>query len=729
MAALGSLVVSLEANTAKFTADMGKAAYQSEQAMKQMKKDAEMVGIAIGAMGVTAGTALALMVKNAIDAADTLRDMAQKTGIAVEQLNGLGFAASQAGGSLDSMVSAAGKLNKSIAEAAGGNKESAEAFDVLGVKIMDAAGNLKKADVIMAEVADKFATYQDGPEKAAIALRLFGKAGADMIPLLNDGGNAMRDNIAYAEKYSGVTTELTNAADNFNDTMGKIALQQKGFANQMTAALLPIMQAVADEFLRMKEQGNGFSLAAEVVRTVLQTVIVMASEVVFVFKGVGREIGAVAAQMVALATLDIKGFKAISEAVKADAALAAAEQAKFVARIMAPLAAPEDDEARRRRGHGVQDTTGKTAAPRMKSTGGTGSGKDPDADFKAYMKNLDAQIQKMQQLTTVEKLLDDIKRGDLTVSDKQKSTLVFLAESIDKEKEAVKVLALKRDVAMAAGDAVNKANEEYQREVERNAGVVERIRISLMTQLEQETLSHEKRIAELQKFHDTRLENVVQANSLIEAENLRHEQYKADLQASYDSQALGMAGNSADQLYGLMQKAGMDQSALGKAVFLTSKAMAVAEIIMNTEVAAAKATAMFPIYGAALATGIRIAGYTSAGLVGGLAIAQASAEGGYDIPAGVNPMTQLHEKEMVLPRQQADVIRGLAGGGSGGAMKLTIVNNTSARIGEVTEQRISGNERALIIQEAVSATASQLSDPNSKTSRSMSRNYALQRSR
>lgn len=729
MAALGSLVVSLEANTAKFTADMGKAAYQSEQAMKQMKKDAEMVGIAIGAMGVTAGTALALMVKNAIDAADTLRDMAQKTGIAVEQLNGLGFAASQAGGSLDSMVSAAGKLNKSIAEAAGGNKESAEAFDVLGVKIMDAAGNLKKADVIMAEVADKFATYQDGPEKAAIALRLFGKAGADMIPLLNDGGNAMRDNIAYAEKYSGVTTELTNAADNFNDTMGKIALQQKGFANQMTAALLPIMQAVADEFLRMKEQGNGFSLAAEVVRTVLQTVIVMASEVVFVFKGVGTEIGAVAAQMVALATLDIKGFKAISEAVKADAALAAAEQAKFVARIMAPLAAPEDDEARRRRGHGVQDTTGKTAAPRMKSTGGTGSGKDPDADFKAYMKNLDAQIQKMQQLTTVEKLLDDIKRGDLTVSDKQKSTLVFLAESIDKEKEAVKVLALKRDVAMAPGDAVNKANEEYQREVERNAGVVERIRISLMTQLEQETWSHEKRIAELQKFHDTGLENVVQANSLIEAENLRHEQYKADLQASYDSQALGMAGNSADQLYGLMQKAGMDQSALGKAVFLTSKAMAVAEIIMNTEVAAAKATAMFPIYGAALATGIRIAGYTSAGLVGGLAIAQASAEGGYDIPAGVNPMTQLHEKEMVLPRQQADVIRGLAGGGSGGAMKLTIVNNTSARIGEVTEQRISGNERALIIQEAVSATASQLSDPNSKTSRSMSRNYALQRSR
>jgi hypothetical protein len=44
----------------------------------------------------------------------------------------------------------------------------------------------------------------------------------------------------------------------------------------------------------------------------------------------------------------------------------------------------------------------------------------------------------------------------------------------------------------------------------------------------------------------------------------------------------------------------------------------------------------------------------------------ASAEGGYDIPAGVNPITQLHAREMVLPAQYANVIRGMAGGGNGG---------------------------------------------------------------
>jgi hypothetical protein len=42
-----------------------------------------------------------------------------------------------------------------------------------------------------------------------------------------------------------------------------------------------------------------------------------------------------------------------------------------------------------------------------------------------------------------------------------------------------------------------------------------------------------------------------------------------------------------------------------------------------------------------------------------------SAAAGWDVPAGLNPMTQLHEREMVLPSRYADVIRGMADGGGG----------------------------------------------------------------
>lgn len=87
--------------------------------------------------------------------------------------------------------------------------------------------------------------------------------------------------------------------------------------------------------------------------------------------------------------------------------------------------------------------------------------------------------------------------------------------------------------------------------------------------------------------------------------------------------------------------------------------------------AAWKAVVGIPYVGPALA--VAAAGATFAG-VSAIAGRVASAEGGYDIPAGVNPMTQLHEKEMVLPAKQADVIRDLADSGGGGAAQAVHIN-------------------------------------------------------
>jgi hypothetical protein len=39
------------------------------------------------------------------------------------------------------------------------------------------------------------------------------------------------------------------------------------------------------------------------------------------------------------------------------------------------------------------------------------------------------------------------------------------------------------------------------------------------------------------------------------------------------------------------------------------------------------------------------------------------ARGGYDVPANISPITQLHSREMVLPEKLGDVIRGMASSG------------------------------------------------------------------
>ncbi|WP_199962148.1 hypothetical protein [Acinetobacter pittii] len=69
-----------------------------------------------------------------------------------------------------------------------------------------------------------------------------------------------------------------------------------------------------------------------------------------------------------------------------------------------------------------------------------------------------------------------------------------------------------------------------------------------------------------------------------------------------------------------------------------------------------KAMVAIPYVGPVLAVG---AGAAAFGLVAGLAGKIKSARGGYDIPSGVNPITQLHEDEMVLPAQHANTIREL----------------------------------------------------------------------
>lgn len=92
-----------------------------------------------------------------------------------------------------------------------------------------------------------------------------------------------------------------------------------------------------------------------------------------------------------------------------------------------------------------------------------------------------------------------------------------------------------------------------------------------------------------------------------------------------------------------------------------------------------KAMVSIPYIGPVLAVA---AGASALALVGGLAGKIKSARGGYDIPAGVNPVTQLHEEEMVLPKQHANTIRALGknltsdgGIGGGGGSSAQIFNN------------------------------------------------------
>lgn len=91
------------------------------------------------------------------------------------------------------------------------------------------------------------------------------------------------------------------------------------------------------------------------------------------------------------------------------------------------------------------------------------------------------------------------------------------------------------------------------------------------------------------------------------------------------------------------------------------------EISAAAAAAAANAfasTAAIPIVGPALAPEAAAAAYAGAMSWQGALL---SAAGGLDVPAGLNPMVQLHKKEMVLPEHLADAVRDMAAGGGDGS--------------------------------------------------------------
>ena len=109
------------------------------------------------------------------------------------------------------------------------------------------------------------------------------------------------------------------------------------------------------------------------------------------------------------------------------------------------------------------------------------------------------------------------------------------------------------------------------------------------------------------------------------------------------------------------------------AKWITSKLL---EMIIGRTAAvsgAASSAALYATNAMASVAAIPFTGWAMAPAVGAEAYATgmgyaalASAARGYDIPAGLNPITQLHEREMVLPRREADTIRSLGEGGRSG---------------------------------------------------------------
>lgn len=297
------------------------------------------IGPALGALaGVAAVNQIRQLALGFIDQADALGKLARSSGMAVEQLSALAEVGRYSDQSAQSIAQAVNFMSKRLAEASEEGKGAAAAVRALGIDF-DRFAKMSPADRLQA-VAVAMQAFEDGAGKSAAAMKLFGSS--EILPFLQD----------LASKGTGaavVTAEMAAQAEQFNDTLEASRARTENFARGIALQLLPSLNAMLDlsndigsalgDYMASGAQSagesfDGLGVAMAGVGTVMEATTVLGANVAFVVRGIGTELGGIAAQAAALLRRDFAQAGAIRLQMIADGEAARARLEAFEQRVL-----------------------------------------------------------------------------------------------------------------------------------------------------------------------------------------------------------------------------------------------------------------------------------------------------------------------------------------------------------------------------------------------------------
>jgi hypothetical protein len=247
MSEIGALNVRIAADTS----DLTKGLNQAQSSIENFSGAASKVGTVLkGFFAVLALSEITQFVKQTIDAADALGDLSERTGIAVEDLSRLQYAAQLSDVSLAELQGSINFLTRSMSSATSGTGEASEAFRLLSVSYTTSTGALRDTNAVLMDLADSFAQLEDGPAKNALAMAIFGKSATTMIPLLNQGSEGINKLGQEFDRLGGtITAELSRKSGEFNDNIDRLKVVAGGAAKEIANQLIPYLNQLSEQFL------------------------------------------------------------------------------------------------------------------------------------------------------------------------------------------------------------------------------------------------------------------------------------------------------------------------------------------------------------------------------------------------------------------------------------------------------------------------------------------------
>lgn len=233
--------------------------------------DAIMAGLKkLAELGKKAAQALWGTVTAAAEYGDTYLTMAQTTGLSTDQLQEFAYMAELVDVSLDTMTGSMTRLTRQMAAARSGNEAAGEAFARLGIRTTNADGSLRDSTEVFFEVIDALGQMEEGSERDALAMEVFGKSAQELNPLIAAGRKGIEGFAEEAREMGYVLDEETlNRLGDLDDSFQRLSNMRTMISNKLGAAMAPSVTRAVDKLLEFGERfdwdrvGNALGRLAE----------------------------------------------------------------------------------------------------------------------------------------------------------------------------------------------------------------------------------------------------------------------------------------------------------------------------------------------------------------------------------------------------------------------------------------------------------------------------------
>lgn len=197
---------------------------------------ATKAGALLTAAGAGAATGMLALSKSYADAGSAIDDMSQRTGVAVKFISELRYAAQMSGTSIETCEKAIVAMSRSLYSADEESKAAVESLRNLGLSVADLKG--KTPDQAFLTIAEALSKVEDPTRRTALAMRVFGKSGTDLIPMLSGGRKGIEELMKQAEKLGiTMTAEDAQAAAALGDALDELQMAIGGVKNAIGAAV------------------------------------------------------------------------------------------------------------------------------------------------------------------------------------------------------------------------------------------------------------------------------------------------------------------------------------------------------------------------------------------------------------------------------------------------------------------------------------------------------------